>query len=361
MVNIVGTWPLSPDNTYSIKMSENNSDSFVCFVELSAHIFPNVSKNVQTSENQISEVMARFIWPPVAITSWRESARESVNETETLPHIGWQKLPRSNTTCVLLWFCSRDDILCTELPTAWWVRGTHSPSIPSPLPHTRPGATQVGLLWSKNQQTETDRLFPFKKKNFMDDPLSHISLHKCVCVCVCVCALIQADRELRKKKMCVYVCVLGVSEQSDPEKCWTINVTRHLLFPLFSPQPSIHCFSSLVLCFTPSLPCPPSADPVLLSMFTASILIRRFFFHIKTHRATPWPSDSHHQKTHLCRCRYTHLDLQTGLTQCFHSHPHGVRRRWDAISCITVTVEMQSRHHHFLSLSLCPVFDRLRC
>ena len=197
----------------------------------------------------------------------------------------------------------------------------------------------------------------------MDDPLSHISLHKCVCVCVCVCvcALIQADRELRKKKMCVCVCVLGVSEQSDPEKCWTINVTRHLVFPLFSPQPSIHCFSSLVLCFTPSLPCPPSADPVLLSMFTASILIRRFFFHIKTHRATPWPSDSHHQKTHLCRCRYTHLDLQTGLTQCFHSHPHGVHRRWDAISCVTVTVEMQSRHHHFLSLSLWPVFDRLRC
>lgn len=158
------TWPLSPDSNYSIKMSKNNSDSFVCFVELSAHIFPNVSKNVQTSEIQIFEVMVRFIWPPVAISSWRESERKSVNETETLPHIGCQKLPRSNTTFVFLLFCSRNDILCIKAPTTWrWLCDIHSPSIPSPLPYRHSEATQVGLLWSKNQQTETDRLFPFKK------------------------------------------------------------------------------------------------------------------------------------------------------------------------------------------------------
>ena len=137
-------------------------------------------------------------------------------------------------------------------------------------------------------------------------------------------------------------------------------------FPFFHPNRPFIVFPPLS---SVSLPHSPVLRQLILSYSPCSqprysyvvFFFYIFYFHIKTHRATPWPSDSHHQKTHLCRCRYTHLDLQTGLTQCFHSHPHGVRRRWDAISCVTVTVEMQSRHHHFLSLSLWPVFDRLRC
>lgn len=125
-------------------------------------------------------------------------------------------------------------------------------------------------------------------------------------------------------------------------------------FPFFHSNRPFIVFSPLVLCFT------PSAHRQLILFPLSSLFIlhihsldtkcctphdsqcmspnKSFFcFNNKTHRATLWPSDAHHQKTHLWRCRYTHLDLQTGLTQCFHSHPHGVCRSRDAISRVTVT------------------------